>query len=173
MGICYLLLGANSGKMVNTLARARNLIVRHTGAIVKSSHLYESEPWGLKEQPVFLNQVLKIGTALTPQQMLQKCRTIEQQLGRVRQKEQHWGQRKIDIDILFFDDSVISSPELTIPHPLLHERRFALIPLCEIAGEVVHPVFHKSCDRLLLECKDISWVRLLRREVKLRTCRSA
>jgi 2-amino-4-hydroxy-6-hydroxymethyldihydropteridine diphosphokinase len=148
----YLLLGGNLGDRPLYLAQAREHIAAQIGAVIQSSALYETAAWGKTDQPAFLNQVLEVQTELTPEQVLQGINGIEQELGRVRQE--HWGARVIDIDILFYDDLVLQSQRLTIPHPQLHLRRFTLLPLAEIAPSLEHPVLQKSVTQLLQDCPD-------------------
>lgn len=148
----YLLLGANLGDRVQTLRRATNFIAERVGKVVRQSGLYETAPWGVADQPVFLNQVLAVQTKLKPETVLAQTQAIEQDLGRVR--EEKWGARIIDIDMLYYDDLVWQSEALTIPHPYLHQRRFTLVPLAEIAPAFVHPVFGKTTVALLAECED-------------------
>lgn len=148
----YLLLGGNLGDRPLYLAQAMELISAAIGPIVHSSSLYETAAWGKTDQPAFLNQVVQVQTALSPEQTLQAINHIEQELGRVRQE--HWGARVIDIDILFYDDLVLQSQRLTIPHPQLHLRRFTLLPLSELAPDLEHPVLHKSIAALLGSCPD-------------------
>jgi 2-amino-4-hydroxy-6-hydroxymethyldihydropteridine diphosphokinase len=148
----YLLLGGNLGDRVLYLQHARESIARHVGSIRQYSKLYETAAWGKTDQPAFLNQVLELETQQTPEQVLQSINGIEQELGRVRQE--HWGSRVIDIDILFYDDLVLQTQRLTIPHPQLHLRRFTLLPLAELAPDLVHPVLGASISSLLEECMD-------------------
>ncbi|WP_018478454.1 2-amino-4-hydroxy-6-hydroxymethyldihydropteridine diphosphokinase [Pontibacter roseus] len=148
----YLLLGGNLGDRVLYLQQARAGIAKRIGILERSSSLYETAAWGNTEQPAFLNQVLEVQTELSPEQVLQDINMLEQELGRVRLE--HWGARVIDIDILFYDDLVLQTQRLTIPHPQLHLRRFTLLPLAELAPELVHPVLGKSISTLLVDCPD-------------------
>jgi 2-amino-4-hydroxy-6-hydroxymethyldihydropteridine diphosphokinase len=148
----YLLLGGNLGDRIGTLKQASEHISHKVGEIISSSKLYETAAWGKTDQPNFLNQVVEVRTPLTPEQVLQTINVIEVDLGRVRLE--HWGERIIDIDILFYDDLVLQTQRLTIPHPQLHLRKFTLLPLVEIAPNFVHPVTGKSITNLLQICPD-------------------
>ena len=148
----YLLLGANLGDRVATLRRAVDLIGARVGAVVQASGLYETAPWGVTDQPAFLNQVLGVETGLTPEAVLTQTQAIEEELGRVRHEK--WGARVIDLDILYYGDLIIQSETLAVPHPFLHERRFTLVPLAEIAPDFVHPVLQKATSELLATCTD-------------------
>ncbi|HYF30690.1 MAG TPA: 2-amino-4-hydroxy-6-hydroxymethyldihydropteridine diphosphokinase [Chitinophagaceae bacterium] len=152
MGRTYLLIGGNIGNRLQNLQRAITLIGTKAGEITRQSAVYETEAWGKHDQPAFLNQVLRVITSQQPQALLQTLLGIEQEMGRARQEK--YGPRTIDIDILLYDDLVMKTDELAIPHPQLHLRRFALAPLAEIAASVIHPVLKKSIDELLLECPD-------------------
>ncbi len=128
------------------------------GQVTARSQVYETAPWGVLEQPSYLNQVVEIYTAHAPEEVLRLILDIEHELGRVRYER--WGARVIDIDILFFGDLVIDSARLTVPHPRLHERRFTLIPLQELVPHYIHPIFTKSVSNLLSECPDESDVHI-------------
>lgn len=156
----YLLLGGNLGERLSYLAQAREGIVRQVGSILRSSGIYETAAWGKTDQPAFLNQVLEVQTELQPAQLLQKINNLEQELGRVRLE--HWGARVIDIDILFYEDIVLQSQRLTIPHPQLHLRRFTLMPLAELVPNLMHPVLGKTIAGLLAICPDALEVREFR-----------
>ncbi|MHA6247344.1 2-amino-4-hydroxy-6-hydroxymethyldihydropteridine diphosphokinase [Pontibacter sp. CAU 1760] len=148
----YLLLGGNLGNRADYLQQARARLSEQIGPTTNASRLYETAAWGNTEQPNFLNQVLELHTALTPEQVLQTVNQIEADLGRVRQE--HWGARVIDIDILFYDALVLQTQRLTIPHPQLHLRRFTLLPLAELAPDLQHPVLKLSAAHLLAACLD-------------------
>ncbi|GAA4428923.1 2-amino-4-hydroxy-6-hydroxymethyldihydropteridine diphosphokinase [Pontibacter saemangeumensis] len=153
----YLLLGGNLGDRISYLAQAREGIAAQVGSIVRCSKLYETAAWGNTAQPAFLNQVLEVQTPLGPAQLLEKINSLEQELGRVRRE--HWGARVIDIDILFYEDRVLQSQRLTVPHPQLHLRRFTLLPLAEIAPTLLHPLLGKTVRELLELCPDTLEVR--------------
>lgn len=152
----FLLLGANLGDRVQTLRRAVDLITERVGALVLQSGLYETAPWGVTDQPTYLNQVLAIETILEPNFVLKQTQAIEQELGRVRFEK--WGARVIDIDILYYDQLILQTDTLTIPHPYLHQRRFTLVPLTEIAPDFVHPILLKTTVELLADCADMGEV---------------
>jgi 2-amino-4-hydroxy-6-hydroxymethyldihydropteridine diphosphokinase len=152
----FLLLGANLGDRVVTLAQAVVRIEQRVGRVVSQSNLYETAPWGVTEQPAFLNQVLSVETTLEPEAVLAQTQAIESELGRVR--HEHWGARTIDIDLLYYDQLVWQTPTLTLPHPFLHQRRFTLVPLADIAPDFIHPVLRKTTLGLLADCDDTGTV---------------
>ena len=156
MYIAYLLLGGNLGNREENLAAARAAIEAACGPLVAVSALFETEAWGLKEQPAFLNQAIAVETAMPAETLLETILQVEQNLGRVRQEK--YGPRTIDIDILFYDNQVIDRSHLSVPHPHLHQRRFALACLNDIAPALLHPVLGKSITQLLAECPDSSEV---------------
>lgn len=152
MNQAYLLIGGNLGEKRRNLERAAILIGKKAGFIQQISPFYATEAWGKTDQPAFLNQALLVETVLGPKELLKVLLAIEGECGRVR--EEKYGPRLIDIDIIFFNDLVLSSPELTIPHPQMAFRRFVLTPLNAIASTFVHPVLHKTVGVLLNECTD-------------------
>ncbi len=148
--IVYLGLGSNLGQRARSLEKSVERIAE-LARVEKKSSIYETEPWGLKEQPNFLNQVVKARTRLAPLELLSALKDIEKTMG--RKKSVKNGPRLIDLDILFYDDLVMKTDSLTIPHPLLTQRAFVLVPLNEIAPDHLHPVegrkireFYKSID---------------------------
>lgn len=160
-----LLLGSNLGPRYRKLEDACSLIEKHAGKITKHSSIYESEPWGFQDENKFLNQVVFIETSLKPATLLSTLQNLEDELGKERtSQEESYSSRLIDIDILFYHNKIIETGELTIPHPLLHRRKFTLLPLSEIAGGLVHPVHNKTIRQLLAECPDDSKV------YKTKTC---
>ena len=147
-----MLLGTNLGNRKENLEKAFQSITKQMVSVEAVSSLYETEAWGKIEQPVFLNQVVKVNTNLSPEELLHHIHTIEQKMGRVRHRK--WGERIIDIDILYYHDRIIHTQHLKVPHPGIPHRRFTLVPLCEIAAEAVHPELHKTQQELLNECAD-------------------
>lgn len=152
MSSIYLLLGGNQGDRAGILAQARQLLAEQLGTVMASSPLYQTAAWGKTDQPDFLNQAIHIETEHSAIESLSIINHIEHLLG--RQRTEHWGQRTLDIDILFYDDAIIHSSRLVIPHPEVQNRRFALIPLKAIAAKLVHPVLVKDISTLLEECPD-------------------
>jgi 2-amino-4-hydroxy-6-hydroxymethyldihydropteridine diphosphokinase len=148
----FLLLGSNLGDRRLFLQRAISLIASGIAPVVSQSSVYETQSWGKSDAPDYLNQVILLKTDLSARQVLQRALDIENILGRKR--EEKWGSRTIDIDILFYGQQVIAEPDLIIPHPQLHNRRFTLAPLSEIAPELIHPLLHKSIFYLKTELKD-------------------
>lgn len=153
----FLSLGANIGDRVSSLNNAIELLETRCGNIVQKSHIYESEAWGFKSKNLFLNMCIEINSKLSISAFAAEIQIIEKILGRIKKHENNiYSDRLIDIDIIFFDSEIINSPNLTIPHPRMHKRRFVLVPLAEIAAEKIHPVFKKTTSELLRECSDVS-----------------
>ena len=153
MSIVYIGIGTNLGDRHRSCLRAIELL-RHNGLFVtKQSSMHETEPWGVTQQPAFLNMAVEVVTDLVPIKLLEMLKKIEKDMG--RQDTIRWGPRMIDLDILLYDDIVLKTDSLTIPHPMMHEREFVLKPLSEIAGDLIHPVLKKSIADLLIEIKFI------------------
>ncbi|WP_345948199.1 2-amino-4-hydroxy-6-hydroxymethyldihydropteridine diphosphokinase [Mucilaginibacter sp. PAMB04274] len=148
----YLLLGSNLGNRENYLKQAEGCIETEAGAVLQCSDIYETQSWGKTDAPDYLNQVLLIKTTLPPQELLARLLSIELILGRKR--EEKWGARTIDIDILFYGDEIIEEPNLVIPHPEMHNRRFTLEPLAQIAPDLIHPTLHQTITELKNNLKD-------------------
>lgn len=151
--LAYLLLGSNLGDRTTRLAQARHDLAATAGRLVAASALYETAAWGLTDQPAFLNQVLALETGLDAASLLAACLAAEQQQGRERLVR--WAARTLDVDILLFGQEIIATPTLTVPHPALPARRFALVPLAEVAPQLVHPQLHQTISQLLANCPDM------------------
>ncbi len=160
--VTYLLLGSNLGDRVALLKKALAAIDHEVGTVSRASSVYETGAWGNENQPNYLNQVLQVATSLEPLQLLEKTQAIEKKMGRRRNLK--WESRSIDIDILLYGDHLIDVPGLCIPHPLLPQRRFALVPLQEIAPMLKHPVSQKTITDLLDESTDRLPVQLYKTE---------
>jgi 2-amino-4-hydroxy-6-hydroxymethyldihydropteridine diphosphokinase len=152
MNRAYLLIGGNLGNRENNFTITRGYIEQYCGPVTRSSSLYETAAWGKTDQPSFLNQALEIETELHAEHLMKQVLQIEKFMGRERKEK--YGPRVIDIDILLFNNEQYDLPFLKIPHPEMQNRRFALTPLAEIAGDIQHPVLKKSIDQLLKECPD-------------------
>jgi 2-amino-4-hydroxy-6-hydroxymethyldihydropteridine diphosphokinase len=148
----FLHLGSNEGNRLEMIDKATAMIEGQIGKLLIKSSLYETEAWGMKDQPDFINQAVKIDTPHTSLETLQLCKKIEHELGSM--KKEKWGQRSIDIDLLFWNESIISDENISLPHPQIENRNFVLIPLMEIAGEFIHPVLNKSIEEIFDECED-------------------
>jgi len=147
-----LLLGSNLGDRQSFLVRAIEEIEAGIAPITKASAIYETQSWGKTDAPDYLNQVVLLQTDLLPREVLGKILAIEKKLGRKR--EEKWGSRTIDLDILFYGGEIINEEGLHIPHPELHKRRFTLEPLSEIAPDLIHPVLNKNILQLKTELSD-------------------
>jgi len=153
MSRVYLGLGTNLGSREENLKNAISKITELIGPVIKSSSVYETEPWGFKAESKFLNMVVEANTRLKPSGLLGRILMIESLMGRTREGKQYKS-RIIDIDILFYSDRILNTKVLQIPHPGIPGRRFVLVPLNEIAPSLVHPVLKKTIKELLTECKD-------------------
>jgi 2-amino-4-hydroxy-6-hydroxymethyldihydropteridine diphosphokinase len=148
----YLLLGSNLGNCLQHMREATLQITKAAGKVTAVSSIYKTAAWGNMDQPDFLNQVLKIETSLSAQELLDALLNIEVMMGRKREKR--WESRLMDLDILYFGNQIIATETLQIPHPHLHQRRFTLVPLCEISPEFVHPILGVTNKELLNACED-------------------
>ena len=140
MAIAYLGLGTNVGNKRRNMITAAALLAERVGDILALSGFYETEPWGFESENFFLNAAVKLKTSFSPLEVLQITQQIEKELGRTEKSNGVYHDRIIDIDILLYGDEVLQIPDLTLPHPLMHERKFVMDPLAEIAPFVVHPV---------------------------------
>lgn len=153
MATVYIGIGSNMGDRRANCKHAIKLMNESGIVVTKESSLYETEPWGMKEQPPFINMAVIAETDLCPESALAALKCIEKKMG--RKETARWGPRCIDLDILFYDDSIINEKELCIPHPLLQQREFVLIPLFEIAPDKWHPVLKKTVRHLREELLNV------------------
>jgi len=156
MNIIYIQIGSNIGDRKSNIQKSMLQIETKLGKICCSSKIYESSPWGYTKQKDFLNSVIKVESDFNPFETLEILQEIENNLGRVRKKK--WDERIIDLDILLFNEQIINTVNLTIPHQYIQERNFVLVPLNEIAPSYKHPKYNKSISCLLNECKDLEKV---------------
>lgn len=159
MHTAYLSLGSNEGDSLQILTDAISNIATACGSVLGQSGVYRTAAWGVTEQPDFFNIAISVSTNLAPEALLNALQQIEGQHNRRRTTK--WGQRTLDIDILFYDDIYISLPNLIIPHPYLHQRAFVLMPLATIAPKYMHPVLQRTIEQLLESCNDTLAVKLL------------
>ena len=149
MTTIYIGIGANLGDREHNCLKALGELEKRGIKVTKKSSRYETEPWGVRDQPKFINMAVEADTDLTPGEVLETIKEIEKKLGR---RETHrWGPRIIDLDILLYDDMVVDEPGLKIPHPHMHERDFVLTPLSEIAPGAIHPLLKKTVREMLSE----------------------
>ena len=146
----YIAIGSNMNSPAENCIEAANLLNNHPAiSISNRSSLYESEPFGKSDQDWFINSVVKVTTHLSPELLIKACLSIENEMGRIR--DEKWGPRLIDLDILFYDDFVLKEKNLEIPHPGISERSFVLEPMNEIASDFIHPKLKKTIETLLAE----------------------
>jgi 2-amino-4-hydroxy-6-hydroxymethyldihydropteridine diphosphokinase len=160
MNRVFLLTGSNLGDRISLLKLAVRYIEKELGSIVNLSHIYRSESWGYKSFSHYFNQCIEIETEYEPNTILEKVLEIEAKMGRMRIAK-GYSDREIDIDILFCGQNVIEDRSLNIPHPRIHLRKFALVPMNEIAGDFIHPLLKRSISELLDICPDESIVSLV------------
>lgn len=156
----YLLTGSNLGDREKQLLLCNEALAIQAGPIIEASDIYETEAWGIEGLPAHLNQALHLHTSLNPLELLDVIHKIEHTLGRVR--DQKWGVRAIDIDIIYFDNIILNLPQLVIPHPYMQQRNFVLAPLAALAPDFLHPVFQKTNRELLAQSDDKLQVQLHR-----------
>jgi len=148
-----ILMGSNLGRRLEFLSRAEKKVDQTLGEIIVKSSVYETQPWGFKHDHKFLNQILGIKTMFSPEEVLNELLNFETQMGRKRKKDNYTA-RTIDLDLLFYNNLIINTGKLILPHPRLHLRKFTLIPLKEIVPDLIHPVYNKTISQLLSECSD-------------------
>ena len=154
--IAYISFGSNVGHRFENCTNGLDLLIRSGKAVVlEQSGFYETEPVDYTDQDWFVNGVVKIGTSLDPSELLKMLKTVEKEIGRTKTVIRY-GPRILDLDIILYDDLVLDSPQLTIPHPRMHKRRFVLCPICDIAPDMIHPVLHYSMRGLLDQLEDFS-----------------
>lgn len=151
-------LGSNLGNRAENLLTAQKLVNEKVGKILSKSSIYETAPWGITEQNAFLNQVIEVETSFSPSAVLHLLLKIEKDMGRIR--ETKWGERSIDIDILYYNNEIISTENLVVPHPFIQERKFVLVPLSEISPAFIHPKLKQSNLELLEKCQDSGEIKL-------------
>ena len=161
MNKAYLILGSNKGNKQDHLQSALKSIEEKAGKISVKSSVFSTKAWGNTNQPDFYNQAILIETELSPQDLLKQLLFIEKEEGRIRTKEK-WQERTLDIDILFYNNDIITTPELTIPHPHIQNRMFVLVPMVQIAMRFVHPLLDKSMMLLMAECEDKLEVKIVK-----------
>lgn len=144
----YVALGSNLGDKEANLRKALELLQERGVEVVKTSSFICTEPYGVTDQPQFLNGVCEVRTSLEPLELLHTLLDMEQEMGRVRLR--HWGERNIDLDLLLYEDVVMDTPQLKLPHPDMQNRDFVLLPLAEIAPELVHPTLQKTISELVI-----------------------
>ncbi len=154
MSIAYIGIGSNLGNREENCQKAIALLIEKNIKITKRSSLYEIEAWGVKEQPRFINMAVEIETNLEPAELLKVIKEIENSMG--RREGIRWGPRVIDLDVLLYDDLILKTGELEIPHPAIKDREFVLKPLSEIAPDKIHPILKKSIKTLLIELLESS-----------------
>jgi len=162
MNVAYLCLGGNIGDRESAIYQALFEISQKVGEIKAQSKIYETEAWGVENQQAYLNQCIEVNTYLSADELITTLLAIEQHLGRIRTLNGGYEPRTIDLDVLFFNNEVINSTHLTVPHPRLHLRKFVLIPLNEICPNYLHPILNKTIFNLLSECSDLSEVNLFK-----------
>ncbi len=153
-----LIIGGNLGDRIGLLNKAKEQVIQAFGAVILASSVYETDAWGGVSSKSYLNQVLVFDLAFNPQFILQEVLSIEIKLG--RERNERWGDRTMDIDILYMGQQIIEDENLTVPHPRISLRRFVLQPLVEILPDFIHPVYKKNHHELLANCDDLCKVQL-------------
>lgn len=154
MAKVYLGIGTNIGNKRRNMITAAALLAERVGDVLALSDFYETEPWGFDSEHTFLNAVLLLDTAFTPDELLNATQQIESDMGRTKKSHGEYHDRVIDIDLLMVDDLVLQTPTLIVPHPLMHKREFVMAPFAEIAPHVLHPILKKTIGDLYKELPD-------------------
>ena len=151
----FILIGSNLGERELLVTQACRMMGERCGELVAKSRLYESEPWGFEAEHWFLNQVVEVKTTMQPDELMKTLLSIERELGRDRSvPHEGYVSRPMDLDILYYGEKIVDTEMVKAPHPRLHERRFTLLPLCDVAPDLVHPVLKKTNRQLLELCRD-------------------
>jgi len=153
MNTVFLMLGSNMGDKADNLRQVTEMISQRIGPVIRASSLYETEPWGFSHPEKFLNQCLQVRSSRSPGELLSLISDMEGSMGREKDKSAYQA-RVIDVDILFYNNQVVETDDLIIPHPLIGRRRFVLVPLSEIAPRLIHPVSGKAVSEMLETCDD-------------------
>jgi 2-amino-4-hydroxy-6-hydroxymethyldihydropteridine diphosphokinase len=161
MGKVFLSLGTNLGNRKAFLEQSIMLVRNRIGSVLKTSSIYQSEPWGFKTRNLFLNQVIMVVSTLSPVEVLKEIQIIEKEMGRVKSSADY-EPRIIDIDILFYDELILNETDLIIPHPHIQSRNFVLLPMIEISPDFVHPVLKKDLLCLFSDCSDTHFVEVFK-----------
>ena len=159
MGRLIILLGGNQGNITETFRRVVTKLNDKLGSVTEISGYYESEPWGFESKHNFINQVVEIDCSMPATEVIKTTQSVEREFGRIKKSGKGYSSRPIDIDILFFDNLIVDSTELIIPHPRLHERMFTLLPLSEKWAGYIHPVKNRTILQLLEKSEDKGWVK--------------
>jgi len=159
MAKVFFSLGSSLGDRRKTLIGAINSIENHIGSVLKTSNVFETEPWGFQDKNMFLNMAVLVQTKLSPEQILQKSQQIEKLYNR-KKTGNNYEARTLDIDIVFYDNLVFDNSFLQIPHKFAHKRIFVLLPIAEIAPDFVHPILKQTISRLLKNCDDKTSIKI-------------
>ncbi len=149
MSVAYVALGSNIGELELNIARALELMEQHAIKVLAVAPYIMTKPYGVEDQPDFLNTAAKVEYSGTAYELLVELLAIEQEMGRVRLR--HWGERNIDLDLIFFENTILNLPDLTLPHPEMHKRSFVLEPITALAPKYKHPILHQTMEELLQE----------------------